>query len=326
MAEHFAYKTYCWTLGTTSFRMSDFHKNIEQQLLYLYKFWQINQNLEWSNSKTQEKYYDFLLHNGFVFGEIEKFPLKKAKTARQKTSGLVDIGLIYPNRKLTEVGYSLLKMTEKNNFKIDNQFNIPSDSFLYFKQLLKTVQYDDNISVRPYLLVAKLLLSCNSYLTYEELTYLAPLCINAAVTNKILKEIASLRSGNTTIDNIIINTVISSYNYPLALYYFLASKKTLNDFYIVGMNRKSPKYDAPYYNLYHSMKDVIFLKNKSMFSVLMDSLNLLSGKTKIMWKSFLFKSTKQIMRFEDLQIDNFSAVNDEDEFATIFLNICTYLR
>ena len=36
-----AYKSYCWSLGTTSFRMVEFNRKIEEQLKLLNQFWHI---------------------------------------------------------------------------------------------------------------------------------------------------------------------------------------------------------------------------------------------------------------------------------------------
>ena len=67
MPEHFTYKSYSWSLGTTSFRMADFHRKVEEQLILLNEFWSVpeNKSKTWrSNSKTQALYYDFLFEKG----------------------------------------------------------------------------------------------------------------------------------------------------------------------------------------------------------------------------------------------------------------------
>lgn len=130
--ENFRYKSYCWSLGTTSFRTENFNKNIELQLKLLNDFWQLPKNIgqEWiGNRILQSNYYDFLKDNGFVIGVANN----KDKDARQKTSGLVDIGLIDNNRKLTEVGYKLLQVSESRDFSTDNLLQISKDSFYIFK-------------------------------------------------------------------------------------------------------------------------------------------------------------------------------------------------
>ena len=44
MAE-FAYKSYAWVIGTTSFRTKDFNLNIERQLELLSEFWEKEENI-----------------------------------------------------------------------------------------------------------------------------------------------------------------------------------------------------------------------------------------------------------------------------------------
>lgn len=90
-----AYKSYCWSLGTTSFRMVEFNRKIEQQLGLLKEFWDIprNSNKTWvANEEIQTAYYVFIKERGFI--EDKEAP-RKAKDARQKTSGLVDLGLMH---------------------------------------------------------------------------------------------------------------------------------------------------------------------------------------------------------------------------------------
>ena len=141
---HFSYQSYSWSLGTTSFRMADFHRKVEEQLMILDDFWNSpdNKNEVWeSNSLVQCRYYDYAFNRGFITGNLQSEDKgSRAKTARQKTSGLVDIGLITNNRKLTPVGTRLLELARKGNFSTDNEFQIPSDSFLYLKQILKQVK------------------------------------------------------------------------------------------------------------------------------------------------------------------------------------------
>ena len=102
---HFTFQSYAWSLGTTSFRMADFHRKVEEQLVILNDFWNIPKNhaLEWeSNSDLQCRYYEYAFERGFIKGELPPEDIKsRAKTARQKTSGLVDIGLVADNRRLT---------------------------------------------------------------------------------------------------------------------------------------------------------------------------------------------------------------------------------
>ena len=90
-------------------------------------------NWNWSN-ELQEKYYDFMKNKAFLTGDTKR----KDKDAREKTSGLVDIGLITEDRLITEAGRKLLEITSSGDFGTNNVFNINRDSFIYLKQLFKT--------------------------------------------------------------------------------------------------------------------------------------------------------------------------------------------
>ncbi len=104
---HLAYNTFVWNFGTTSFRTKQMNFSIERQLELLSEFWEDEQNAKcgWEKEyllpnqpyniyEIKNRYYDFMRANGFTTGD-DKI---KYKAARQKTSGLVDIGVINRNR------------------------------------------------------------------------------------------------------------------------------------------------------------------------------------------------------------------------------------
>lgn len=85
------YKSFCWVIGTTSFRTAQLNLKTEQQLLLLSQFQKNYTYWQWTNNaELQEDYYNYLQENQFVKGEANNKP----KDAREKTSGLVDIGLL----------------------------------------------------------------------------------------------------------------------------------------------------------------------------------------------------------------------------------------
>ena len=106
------------------------------------------------------------------------------KDAREKTSGLRDIGLLDDERNLTAAGKALLRIAESKDFSSDNLLEIPKDSYLYFKQLLKTSSEVNGKNVRPFV-VFLYVINKVKYLTYDEFTYLLPLCIDKGTTDKI---------------------------------------------------------------------------------------------------------------------------------------------
>ena len=127
-----AFQSYCWNLGTTSFRVQNLNYKIERQLQMLNELWSNKENKIWDYF-TQEKYYNIMHKEEFVTGNA----LRKDKDARQKTSGLVEIGVIDKDRRITEIGYKIIEIIKNNDFDDNNIFNINKDSFIYLKQLLK---------------------------------------------------------------------------------------------------------------------------------------------------------------------------------------------
>ena len=162
MPERIAYESFMWSLGTTSFRTDNFNYMIERQLQLLEEFWSKpeNSDVAWDRSFAQpeqddileikNQYYDFLVEKGFITGNDST----KYKAAREKTAGLVDLGLINANRRLTEVGRKLLNISNSGNYESDNYLAISRDSFLYLKQLLKMSSKGGNYIVRPYIVLA----------------------------------------------------------------------------------------------------------------------------------------------------------------------------
>lgn len=258
--EEIAYKSFCWGLGTTSFRTKNFNLVIEQQLRLLNEFWDLhsNDNFSWSgNDHVQESYYTFMQEKGFVKGEADR----KAKDAHEKTSGLVDIGLIDPNRNLTDAGKALLNVSVSGDFAADNELMLPKDSFIYFKQLLKTCNDVDGKLVRP-MLVLLFLLSKLEYLTIDEATYLLPLCTSKEITIDMVNKIKEVRQSNLTIDEVIFDIIMSMDNYRKALDILLKNEVDQELICHIGINRKSRNYDKPYFSLYASLKKIVFDKNE----------------------------------------------------------------
>ena len=315
------YKSFCWSLGTTSFRTKDFNKTIEEQLSLLDEFWKLDENKDenWSGNKDlQTRYYDFMQSKYFVEGNAGNKP----KDAREKTSGLVDIGLIDDGRKLSNAGKTLLKITLENDFSSDNQFQIAKDSYIYLKQLLKTYYNVDGHTVRPFIVLIHLLDKFD-YLTLDEYTYLLPLCIGEVETAEIVDGISQLRSGSTTIDKIIINRLMGMSNYKMALDYLLENEVNEDLICEIGLNRKSRQYDKSYFKLYQALRRVFVLNDTdSLISVYGATRDIKIGKW---WRSYLFDTTseKAISNHPvaHLKTTLFNEVEDENTFKIAFFKI-----
>ena len=322
--ENIAFKSFYYSLGTTSFRMQNFNQKIEQQLDLLNQFWQKSEyaNEKWeSNESVQEAYYNFIKESGFL---KEGDAPRKAKDARQKTSGMRDIGLIDDNRRLTAVGKKLLEIAKSGNFASDNFLQIPKDSFVYFQQLLKTfITIDKDSGVRPFVLLARLLKKFN-YLSKEEFMYLFPLCINRETTEFIENKLSEFRSKNVNVGEIVTEIFMQQQNYKDALDYFIAEKSVTEEtFCKVGLNRKSKDYDRVYFPLYNAIKKVYFDDDKTPKAIMALYNASDIGNVKTHWRKFLFKtsSSSSIKKspLDQLQSANmFSHLEDEKAFKTVF--------
>lgn len=325
--ENIAFKSFYYSLGTTSFRMQNFNQKIEQQLDLLNQFWQKPEysNEKWeSNESVQEAYYNFIKESGFL---KEGAAPRKAKDARQKTSGMRDIGLIDDNRRLTAVGNKLLEIAKSGNFSSDNFLQIPKDSFVYFQQLLKTyIGINNDSGVRPFVLLARLLKKFN-YLSKEEFMYLFPLCINRETTEFIENKLSEFRGKDVNVGEIVTEIFMQQQNYKDALDYFISEKSVSEEtFCTVGLNRKSKDYDRAYFPLYNAIKKVYFDDDKSSKAImaLYEASDI--GNVKTHWRKFLFKtsSSASIKKspIDQLQMANmFTNLGDEKEFKTVFFKI-----
>lgn len=285
-----SYKSYCWSLGTTSFRMVEFNRKIEEQLKLLNQFWHMPEfaNEHWSsNNAIQTAYYNFIREQGFI---EEKDAPRKDKDARQKTSGLVNLGIINNERRLTEAGQALFAIAESGNFAKENILRIPADSFIYFKQLLKLSCPFDGDNVRPYIVLAYILSKIGE-ISKSEFAYLLPLAINKEKTERIVNYIKAIRSNNVTIDDVIISIISEMDNYQEAKQMFIEAS-VIDDVLIqeIGMNRKSRTYDIPYTKLYHALRAFNATPNDDMAVDLFDAVDKLSGKARTYWKMYLFNS------------------------------------
>lgn len=112
-----SYKSYCWVVGTTSFRTGELNRKIEDQLGFLDEFWADRRFAAqpWSeNDPVQRAYYKLLKEKGFVTGDAHR----PEKDAREKTSGLVELGLLNSERRLTGAGRRFLLFLELVTLKL----------------------------------------------------------------------------------------------------------------------------------------------------------------------------------------------------------------
>ncbi len=288
------FKSYCWCVGTTSYRTKNYGLSIELQLDLLDRFLQLesSQNQDWR--ELQAAYYYYLKKNGFVQGDA----LRPDKDAREKTSGMVDIGLLTQQRKLTEAGEALLLMSRNKDFNDGNEMQIQADSYLYFKQLLKTSITVEGKIIRPFIVFLYLSSKLDG-LSIEEFAYFMPMCVDNITTQRIIEEIKLFRLGKVDLDDAIFSVVEKMDNYVSA--FDLLSKSTVVDADLIctiGFNRKSKsvaKYDTIFLDIYNALNN-IYIKEDNDVSELYEAICKIKGNTKVLWKKKFFgKNIKSLI-------------------------------
>ena len=324
MLEDIKFQSYCWSLGTTSFRVKDLNFKIERQLQILKELWNENQNVRWNgNNSIQEEYYNKMLQKNFITGEANNKP----KDARQKTSGLVQIGVIDDNRHITEIGEKIIDIVEQENFKSDNIFNINKDSYLYLKQLLKLQITDNGINVKPFA-VLLYFLSELGYLTKDEFTYILPLCTNREYIDIMLENIKKYRNNQKTIEDIIQNKMENMSNYKAAIDFIKGNGvNSIDEFSIIDMGRKGTKYVEPMYNFFEALYRI---SKKDFDEEACDTIiNFIKEQTKKnskvakYWKDYLRYSSKMLTEeyLEDIKEIPLFNFKNKTEYTIEFFEV-----
>lgn len=332
------FKSYCWHIGNTSFRVKQLAYKNEIQLSALLELEKQIPNFEWDN-KTQIKYYDLLATD--KYGLTTGTATKKDKDAREKTSPLLDLGLITNDRRLTEVGKRIHQISVQHDFEADNVLERSKDSYLYLLQLLKMQVVDDDVKIKPFLAFLYLLVKCD-FLSKDEFTYLMPLCKNSGDVVNLAAEI-NTTGHNIDIDNYILDRILLMDNYQKARSLLLDSDGEVSEDLIVkvGLNRKSgqngkKKYDAP---IAHLLNECLFLaKNKNTLSkndkiehikIIKAKVDKLSSNQKPSWSKYFQFSRKK--EYSDEEIINFYNLpvfcnEDEKEFKKCFFKTWHLLK
>ena len=75
MPNEIGFKSYCWSIGTTSYRTDNFNMSIELQMKLLQQFRNLPENKEkrWTGNNTfQAEYYEFLKKSNFIKGDAPR--------------------------------------------------------------------------------------------------------------------------------------------------------------------------------------------------------------------------------------------------------------
>lgn len=324
MLEDIKFQSYCWSLGTTSFRVKDLNFKIERQLQILKELWDENPEINWNgNNSIQEEYYNKMLQKEFITGEANN----KSKDARQKTSGLVQIGVIDDNRHISDIGQKIVDIVEKEDFKGDNIFNINKDSYIYLKQLLKLQVTDNGINVKPFAVLLYFLAELK-YLSKDEFTYILPLATNQEYTDLMLENIKILRDNKKTIEDIIQSKMDNMLNYKSAIEFI--KENGINDiegFSIIDMGRKGTKYVEPMYKFFNDLYEI---SQREFDEEALDTIMAFikeqtkkNSKVAKYWKDYLRYSPRMLTEeyLEEIKEIPLFKFNDKKEYAVEFFKV-----
>jgi len=298
------FQTYSFSYGTTSFRVSELKYKIEIQLIRLKELRDIFPQKKWKD--LQEIYFEILVEENLAKATSNN----KAKDARQKTSSLVDLGLVDEERNLTEIGEKLYSINRDKKFKFDNIFFLRDDAYIYFEQLLK-VKFDKNsykeFDITPFLALIYLILELGT-ISIKSFKYAFPLCQNF----NDVEELKDFLKQNSDFDIYLYlqNKILSKSNYQEALKYFLENEKNLDTFQTILMDRKTKKSTNIYLSLYQELK--YFKPTREKFNKLKEIVNKF-GSSKLKPE---FRKRLELNKFDKFKELNFN-YEDEDIFYFI---------
>ncbi|MDD6240928.1 MAG: AlwI family type II restriction endonuclease [Eubacteriales bacterium] len=316
------FKSYCWCIGTTSFRVRDLKYKNEILLQSLNELFSKNPEKTWR--ELQADFYDLLVKKEFKNGKAKR----PDKDARELTSGLADIGLVDSERHITPIGKKISSINSGWHYETDNVLGIAPDSYVYLLQLLKYEETNGDFEIRPF--VSFLYLLCKvGKISRAAFTYLLPICRNKNDVVDLLG-ILSPSPKQEQIDQVLIHRILSMSNYQEALRTFvraeIVDESTIQE---AGMNRKSGQYDGQLLRLFDSLHKC-WVDKQTFGRVLagdavaiQDSLSSISNANQAApWRKYLGITKTKNVRTEAfleqlLQIDVFKAT-DENDFRKRF--------
>lgn len=137
---------------------------------------------------------------------------------------------------------------------------------------------------------------------------------------EIVAGIEEIRNGNLRQDDIILNRLMNMDNYKEALDLLLNNEVTETLVCEIGFNRKSRKYDKPYFALYEKLYDFYVNGNEDAFvQIYSATRDIKIGKW---WRNYLFNTTSKVaISRNPLGCKNstvFDDVNSVDNFKIAF--------
>lgn len=317
--EELQYKSYCWSVGSTSFREQQLSYKNEVLIRFLHDIFKQNPGKTWRDLQTQ--YYDALKDKGFITGNASR----KDKDARQKTTGLVQVGLCSEERFVSEVGEKIVKLSESGDFSSKNIFEIDEDSYTYLLQFLKYQLSESEFQIKPFVAFLYMVIKLG-HLSREEFTYCLPVCKNVTEVIEATTFLINHR-GDFCVDEFLIKRMMEMGNYQNALNYFINTKgfgaPLIMD---VGMHRKSHEYDRPFAPFFEKLYETVSnraittnTEKKIQMKELRNLLKQINANQSSSWVQYF--GLQQSKTFTDSDISfcfnkDLCQANTEEEFKT----------
>ena len=114
--------------------------------------------------------------------------------------------------------------------------------------------------------------------------------VNKETTDMIIESIKESRKGKMNYEDIILSVLMEMDNYKTAL--AMLQEEEISEELIcnIGINRKSARYDKPYYNLYRLLNIIVFSKDDVALEFYEATQKLTNSKVGGAWRKYFFNS------------------------------------
>ncbi|MGT2828364.1 AlwI family type II restriction endonuclease [Streptococcus hillyeri] len=287
---NYNYRSFIWSLGTTTFRQSTLPLKLEIGCRALQ-----NVRQKYPTEKWNTLYSEFLkeLNSFDIINYAGSLP---DKDARAITSFLEQLGLCNSERYLTNVGEKVIELSSKKEIQ-KNEFLLSDYGNLYFLQLLKkSYSFTSTTSINPFIATVVTIIE-NEYLTDEEFQFFV---MTTTDNNKIFEASQAIKDYRES-DNkqkflfdYIIKLLFSMDNYK-ELYKDFVVNNSVKDCEIrnLGINMNGSQYEISQEKLYLLLRDCNEGKVSPSLDNITDILSRISSGKKSFWKKLMLGESNQ---------------------------------
>lgn len=250
----FEYKTFMWVLGNTALRHTELALKQEHIVGILMRAQQRAKE-DGDDWRWDERAKRSLHRELIELGDIDGESKNPAKDARERTSGLVELGFLTAGREVTDAGRAL---SNPGTFEVaENPLRLSTVGNMYFLQLMKASTKIQGVGwVRGFLVLAWLLDRWRQL--SEDEFQLIPLAIDSASLDTVDSAIGRMRSdGGGDYRDAVWRVMMQRDHYRELLEEFMTRNLSESDFVELGINRKSRKNESLYHQLFWSLHSVV---------------------------------------------------------------------